>query len=487
MADDNRKRSSSQDDKNRGGFVEFDYIPFEDIEWGETLGSGSFGCVYKGTYLGIDIALKEILPSNEYDVDLKGENLLITGNERIKITDFGFARIAARDEAEMKRMSYCGTDGYMSPEILLGFDFDERTDVFSLGVIFAEIISRTLVDAGNAFTRFPPFFTLEEDEVRERANEGCPPDWINLAIHCTASKPEDRPSMKEVLERLKRIEVDITSKLPLGRDEHIGSIKIISPPVKIPHHLRNLFSKGSTMESTTDSRHPHADQQEGEEVLDDDPEEDDVVEMLQGSTGRGHASREVTSWRTARWEEPREQKQSVMELFQSGPLPVEPSRHLPGGYPAGLALPLEPTAVDTSSVMTIRPLQAAEPQTTIGIEQNSSASPPAARRDNQLTDGAASVYHEALSTVLESRFDEAQSSAIGTSDPAAELGLSGNAPTTPTAILPVSIKAGSSADGVHRFTIVNQKALRKVEAVKAKKQSACTFSAGHICLLDGAD
>lgn len=31
-----------------GGFIEFDCIPFEDIEWGETLGSGSFGCVYKG-------------------------------------------------------------------------------------------------------------------------------------------------------------------------------------------------------------------------------------------------------------------------------------------------------------------------------------------------------------------------------------------------------------------------------------------------------
>lgn len=126
------------------------------------------------------------------------------------------------------------------------------------------------------------------------------------------------------MDRLKRIEVEITSRLPVGKDEHIGSIKIISPPVKIPHHLRNLFSKEptTTVLSATDIRHSGADRHEAEEVLDDDPEEDEVVQMLQGSTGRGHASRQVTSWRTARWEEPKEQKQSVMELFQSGPLHV---------------------------------------------------------------------------------------------------------------------------------------------------------------------
>lgn len=33
----------------------------------------------------------------------------------------------------MKRISFCGTDGYMSPEILAGEDFSLETDVFSLG------------------------------------------------------------------------------------------------------------------------------------------------------------------------------------------------------------------------------------------------------------------------------------------------------------------------------------------------------------------
>jgi LIM domain kinase 1 len=60
--------------------------------------------------------------------DMKGENLLVTENERIKVCDFGFARIAARNDEEMRRMSYCGTDGYMSPEIIQGEPFDLPTD-----------------------------------------------------------------------------------------------------------------------------------------------------------------------------------------------------------------------------------------------------------------------------------------------------------------------------------------------------------------------
>ena len=43
-------------------------------------------------------------------------------------------------------MSYCGTDGYMSPEILMGEEFGLPSDIFSLGVIFVEILTRTLVD-----------------------------------------------------------------------------------------------------------------------------------------------------------------------------------------------------------------------------------------------------------------------------------------------------------------------------------------------------
>lgn len=78
--------------------------------------------------------------------DLKPENLLITANGRIKVTDFGFARIVAQTAEETRRLTFCGTDSYMSPEILIGDAFGLETDVYSLGIIFCELAARKLSD-----------------------------------------------------------------------------------------------------------------------------------------------------------------------------------------------------------------------------------------------------------------------------------------------------------------------------------------------------
>ncbi|EIW73130.1 hypothetical protein TREMEDRAFT_22557, partial [Tremella mesenterica DSM 1558] len=158
--------------------------------------------------------------------DLKGENLLITSNERVKVTDFGFARIASRNEEEMRRMTYCGTDGYMSPEIINGQQFDLPTDVFSLGIIFIEIMCRRLVDSKN-FVRQAPSWTPDPEEVRRRVSPNCPPAFTELALNCCAEEPLDRPIMSEVLERLRTIEVEVLASLDADTGEHVGSIRLV--------------------------------------------------------------------------------------------------------------------------------------------------------------------------------------------------------------------------------------------------------------------
>ena len=159
--------------------------------------------------------------------DLKGENLLITSNGRLKITDFGFARIAARNEEESKRLTFCGTDSYMSPEILLGNEFGLPTDIFSLGIIFCEIAARKLAD-DNHFKRHPPEFGIDTDELRKLVSPGCPPDFLSLCLDCLAVKPSARPTTRDVLERLRLIEAEVLVRPEEGEDLHVGSIKFMT-------------------------------------------------------------------------------------------------------------------------------------------------------------------------------------------------------------------------------------------------------------------
>lgn len=200
---------------------------------------------------------------------------MVTSNLRIKITDFGFARIAARNEVESKRLTFCGTDAYMSPEIQLGTPFDLPTDVYSLGVILAEIAARHLADDTH-FARSAPTFSIDPDEIRRRANPGCPEAFIDLILSCLKDNPAERPLVTDILDQLRLIEAEVLAR-PENKDTHIGSIKFLSRgrrPGQAPRIPSFDFTR---------------DEQPKEECNDDDDghdtEEDELAEAVLGLGG----------------------------------------------------------------------------------------------------------------------------------------------------------------------------------------------------------
>ena len=80
--------------------------------------------------------------------DIKSSNVLFTEDGQVKIADFGLAKIAAeagaRSEAETTSGHAMGTPVYMSPEQARGQKVDERSDIFSLGILLFELIAGQL-------------------------------------------------------------------------------------------------------------------------------------------------------------------------------------------------------------------------------------------------------------------------------------------------------------------------------------------------------
>lgn len=84
--------------------------------------------------------LKEAHTAGIVHRDIKPSNILIDNSGRLKIVDFGLASIAGSDKLT-KTGSTLGTIGYMSPEQIRGDETDNRSDIFSFGVILYEMLA----------------------------------------------------------------------------------------------------------------------------------------------------------------------------------------------------------------------------------------------------------------------------------------------------------------------------------------------------------
>jgi eukaryotic-like serine/threonine-protein kinase len=135
--------------------------------------------------------------------DIKPANIMLTGDDTVKVTDFGTAKILQFGTVQ-QTAHVMGTPSYMSPEQVKGRAVDGRTDIFSLGVMFYEMITGEKPFPGESITTVI-YKIVNEEPVPPRTIDPTIHPGISAAVmRALAKEPEDRyQSCHEFLENLR--------------------------------------------------------------------------------------------------------------------------------------------------------------------------------------------------------------------------------------------------------------------------------------------
>ena len=130
-------------------FIAMEYFPGGDLKMRLVQPVTSLGALRIASQIAK--ALDAIHSHGIIHRDLKPQNILFRENGRLAIVDFGLARDLGADSSLTAHGSLFATPRYMSPEQFMGQTVDPRSDLYSLGVIFVEMLTgQRVFEAENA-------------------------------------------------------------------------------------------------------------------------------------------------------------------------------------------------------------------------------------------------------------------------------------------------------------------------------------------------
>ena len=130
--------------------------------------------------------------------DIKPHNIVVGGDGRLKVTDFGIARSGASQMTEAG--SIVGTAQYLSPEQARGAPVDPRSDIYSLGVVLYEMLTGKVPFSGDTPVEIAMKHLSQVPEPPSKLRDGIPHDLDAIVMRALAKDPEQRYATAEEMD-----------------------------------------------------------------------------------------------------------------------------------------------------------------------------------------------------------------------------------------------------------------------------------------------
>jgi eukaryotic-like serine/threonine-protein kinase len=214
-------------------FIVFEFVDGETLK--DLVERGGPMPVRRALELGLEIgrALAFAHQQGLVHRDVKPQNVLLNGDGRAQVTDFGIARtLDAVGHTETGTV--LGTSHYIAPEQARGERVDAQTDVYSFGVVLYELLAGEVPYAGDNFLTVAMRHVNEPVPSLLERRTDCPLRLAALVERCMAKEPAGRPaSMDEVVAELQACLAELD-----GRPDGEATMIVRKPVVKAPRPRR---------------------------------------------------------------------------------------------------------------------------------------------------------------------------------------------------------------------------------------------------------
>ncbi len=163
--------------------------------------------------------------------DVKPQNIMVLADGTIKVTDFGIARFARNDQRTITDKAI-GSVHYISPEQARGEKTDERTDIYSVGVMLYEMLTGKLPFQAESAVSVAIMQLQREPQLPSEINGSIPQGLEQITMHAMQKSPERRyQSASEILCDLTNFRKDPSLTFPYtyfvddAPTKYVGSIK----------------------------------------------------------------------------------------------------------------------------------------------------------------------------------------------------------------------------------------------------------------------